>query len=181
VKKKTAQKKAPAKAAASEPAAAAPTTGTISAEQLCGMTGLTDRRHRQLAGLGYFPPPINGKYQEGKTLVGMIRYQREQLLKKNDTLRKEQEAFTKAKRELAQEELAKFRGAYIAKAEIGPALRNVSLHQRAVLQRKLEQEIAPNLSNRTTIEVLARMRPAVDEICAVFREGTKQWLDNPPA
>jgi hypothetical protein len=159
---------------------APPTAGAISAEQLCAITGLTDRRHRQLASAGFFPPPIKGKYQAGKTLIGVIRYQREQLLKKNDTLRNEQEVFTKAKRELAQEELARFRGAYIERDLIGPALRNVSLHQRAVLQRKLEQELAPNLSGRTPLEILARIRSTVDDICAIFREGTKAWLDAPP-
>src|SRR5256885_3244989 len=32
--------------------------GTISADRLCSLTGLTDRRHRQLAKEGYFPPPM---------------------------------------------------------------------------------------------------------------------------
>src|SRR5262245_55214640 len=86
----------------------------ITAEQLCSITGLTDRRHRQLAAAGYFPPPIRGRYQ-GVTLLGIIRYQREQLAKRNDTFRREQEAYTKARREVAQEELAVIRGRYLAR------------------------------------------------------------------
>lgn len=154
--------------------------GTITAEYLCGITGLTDRRHRQLAKAGYFPPPIDGRYQSGAALVGIIKYQREQLEKKSDSLRQEQEAYTRAKRELAQEELAQFRGRYVDIAELGPALRNVGLNQRAILQRKLEQELAPQLAGLTTAEILVRMQKAVDEILAVFREGTKQWAEKPP-
>ena len=157
------------------------TAATISGEQLCAITGVTDRRHRQLATAGYFPPPIRGHYQVGKTLVGIIKYQREQLKKKNDKLAKEQLGLTKAKRELAQEALAEQRGKYVSKSEIGPALRNISLHQRAVLQRKFEQELGPQLAGLTTLEILEKIRPAVDEICTLFREGVSGWMDGPPA
>lgn len=151
---------------------------TLTAEQLCGITGLTDRRHRQLATAGYFPAPINGRYVAGKVLVGVIRYQRELITKKNGKLAKEQVALTKARRETAQEELAVMRGRYVEKAEIGPALRNVSLHQRAVLQRKLEQELGPNLAGLTTQEILPKIKAAVDEICSVFREGVSGWMES---
>jgi hypothetical protein len=153
---------------------------TITAEYLCGITGLTDRRHRQLAKAGFFPPPINGRYQGAAALVGIIRYQRQQLEKKSDSLRQEQEAYTRAKRELAQEELAQFRGRYVEVAELGPALRNVGCNQRQVLQQKLEQELAPTLAGLTTQEILLRIQKAVDEILAVFREGTKRWAEKPP-
>jgi len=156
------------------------TDGTITAEQLCAITGLTDRRHRQLATQGYFPPPIKGRYQKEKVLVGVITHQRQLLQKKNDNLEKEKFAYTKAKREMAEEELAEFRKQYIAKDSIGPALRNISLHQRAALQLKLEQELGPSLAGLTTHEILNRIRAAVDEICALFRDGTKDWLDAPP-
>ncbi len=154
--------------------------GTISAEELTAITGLTDRHLRRLATQGHFPQPNHGRYLAGKTLVGYIKYQAELLRKKNGKLAKEQLALTKAKRERQQEELAVLRGEYIERAVIGPALRNVSLHQRAVLQRVLEQELAPNLAGLTPIEVLERMKRAVDTICSTFREGVSGWLDKPP-
>jgi len=158
----------------------AQTGGNIAADRLCALTGLTDRRHRQLATAGFFPPPIKGQYQAGKTIAGLFTHFRQLLAKKDETLRKEQEGYTRAKRQLAEEELAQARGLYVLKADIGPALRNISLHQRAVLQRKFEQEISPNLAGLTTLEILGRIKPAVDEVCAIFREGTKEWLSAPP-
>src|SRR5262245_54137835 len=128
--------------------------GKLTAEQLCAITGLTHRRHQQLASAGYFRPPIDGMWQAGLTLVGFIKYQKELLTKKNGNVAKDEEALKKAKRELAEEELAKFRGEYIQKSIIVPALRNLSLHQRAVFQRKLEQELAPQLAGETPLEIL---------------------------
>ncbi len=171
-KKQSAPKSAPAESDSTQ-------AGNIEADRLCSLTGLTDRRHRQLAAAGYFPPPIRGQYQASKTIQGLFRHFRELLARKDETLRKEQEGYTRAKRLIAEEELAQARGLYVLKADIGPALRNISLHQRAVLQRKFEQEISPNLAGLTTLEVLARIKPAVDEVCAIFREGTKEWLSAP--
>jgi hypothetical protein len=59
---------------------------TIDAEKLCALTGLTDRRHRQLAKEGYFPTPVRGLYQLTATIAGMFRYYRESYQKLNRTL-----------------------------------------------------------------------------------------------
>lgn len=51
----------------------------ISAEALCSITKLSDRRHRQIAkDLGYFASPIKSRYQFLATLEGLFRYYREQ-------------------------------------------------------------------------------------------------------
>jgi len=165
-----------AKAAAPEPAlpAVAYELPCLAADTLRLLTGLTDRRHRQLAEAGYYRPPIRGVYG-ADAIPGLFKYFTEQLHKKNEKLAKEQYELTKAKRETAQEELAILREECVRKTDIGPALRNISLHQRAVLQRKLEQELGPNLSGLRTVEILGRLRAAVDEICAVFREGVSEW------
>ena len=41
---------------------------TITAEKLCLLTGLTDRRHRQISKEGFFPPPIRSLYPPAPTL-----------------------------------------------------------------------------------------------------------------
>lgn len=153
---------------------------TITAEELCGYTGLTDRRHRQLAKAGYFPPPLRGRYQRDKSIAGLFQYLREQLNKRDDTEKIERGKLAKVKRETGEEELAIIRKKYVLKSDIAPALRNVSLHQRATLQLKLENELAPTLSGKTTAEILAAIRDAVDAICKIFNEGTRTWMDSAP-
>jgi hypothetical protein len=49
----------------------------IDAARLCVLTGLTDRRHRQLAKDGWFPAPNRGRYVLSTTLQGLFRYYRE--------------------------------------------------------------------------------------------------------
>lgn len=66
---------------------------TISADRLCQLSGLTDRRHRQLAKQGFFPPPFKSDYQEDATLIGLFRYLRERadgVAKKREALMDEE-------------------------------------------------------------------------------------------
>jgi hypothetical protein len=157
-----------------------PRPGTISADQFCEFTGKTDRRHRQLAKEGWFPQPFKGQYQAKACLSGYIKYLDTQLAKRDDTEKIEKGLLAKVKRETGQEELAILRKEYVPKDQIGPALRNLSLHQRAVLQRKLESELGPNLAGLKTPEIRVRTARAVDEICNVFRDGVRTWLEKEP-
>jgi hypothetical protein len=150
---------------------------TISKERLCELTGLSDRRHRQIAELGFFPPPIRSQYQEVKTLEGMLRYALQELRKKDDTLKQEEKLLKKAKREMAEEELSVIRKKYVLKDAICPALKNLSMHQKATLKQKFENEIAPKLEGKKTVEILALIRNGVDAVARVFAEGTKAWMD----
>jgi hypothetical protein len=153
---------------------------TIPAAKLAALTGLTDRRHRQLAAQGYFPAPHRGQYQAWPAIAGLFKYHREQLAKKDDELAVENKKLAKAKRRKAETELAILENGLVEKAEIRPALRNVAVQQRAVLQRKLEQELAPNLAGLKTVDICERMTNAVDEICGIFEEGIKEWVQAPP-
>lgn len=75
---------------------------TISAEKLCALTGLTDRRHRQLAADGYFPPPIGGQYQLTATINGTFRYYRELSQRQTRTLAEDKSLKTKREIELLE-------------------------------------------------------------------------------
>jgi hypothetical protein len=50
---------------------------TITADNLCKLTGMTDRRHRQLAAQGFFPPPVKSMYLLSPTITGMFKYYRD--------------------------------------------------------------------------------------------------------
>ncbi len=82
---------------------------SLSAERLCTLTGLTDRRHRQLAAEGFFPPPIKGQYQLTPTIQGMFRYFRDQMNRGNDEFNLERLRKTRAEANLAEIRLAKER------------------------------------------------------------------------
>lgn len=158
----------------------APRPRTLAGDKLCELTGLTDRRHRQLAAEGYFPAPVQGAYDATKTLAGLFRFYREQLHKKEDSLASERKKLSIARREKLEVETAKLRGDLIDRAEIGPLLRNLAANQRATLQNKLENELSLKLAGQDPIEIRQRMAEAVDELCLLFRQGIRQWLETPP-
>lgn len=153
---------------------------TITAEKLCALTGLTDRRHRQLAKSGYFPPPIMGEYQLHPVIIGMFKYYKEQLNKKDDTLARERQQYMRARREKAEIETSILKGEYIPADEIEAVLRNLSLHQKAVLQVKLETELPPKVSGLGAVDIGIKMREIVDELCRIMREGVAKWVKEPP-
>ena len=70
---------------------------SIGADRLCGLSGLTDRRHRQFAAQGFFPPPVAGEYQLNATIAGLFKYFRT-ASEKQDALRAAQ---TRKERALA--------------------------------------------------------------------------------
>jgi hypothetical protein len=148
---------------------------TISKERLCELTGLSDRRHRQIAELGYFPLPIRSQYQQIPTLEGMLRYALEGMRKRDD--KQEEKLLVKAKRETAEEQLLILRKKYVLKDAICPALKNLSMHQKATLKQKFEGEIAPKLEGKKTAEILSLVRAGVDAVARVFAEGTKAWME----
>lgn len=141
---------------------------------------LTPRRLGQLADKGLFPKPVLEEYEFLATLLGLIEHYHTLYTRGDTAEKKERRKLAKVKRLSAEESLAILRELYVPKKEIGPTLRNVSLHQRAVLQRKLETELAPKLAGLTTLEISAAMAGAVDEICGIFHEGIAAWLDTAP-
>ena len=147
----------------------------IGAEQLAALTGLTDRRHRQIAKAGFFPPPVRGTYETAATLRGLFRYYREsahggEALK---NAKAEQELrIKKARAENAELDLAERRGDLISTAEMLDAIRECALPIRQRLDA-LPAEMAARCN--PTDPQLAR--EALDRWVAdslpLFREVTK--------
>jgi hypothetical protein len=157
-----------------------PRPGTIAGDKLCELTGLTDRRHRQLAAEGYFPPPVQGYYLANDAIRGLFRYFRDQLHKKEDSLASERKKLSVARREKLEVEIARMRGDLIDRAEIGPYLRNLGANQRATLQNKLENELSLKLAGLDPIAIRARMAEAVDDLCLLYQQGIHKWLAEAP-
>lgn len=153
-----------------------PAPDLLPAAEFAEMSNMSERHLRRIAKDGYFPPPEHGQYPRLKAMAGMIRYQRELLSQKTGGLKAWQEKLTQAKWETVQYDLAVKRGDYIAKDDIGPCLRNLSLNQRAQLQYKLEREIPPRLIGKTPVEQLEILKGVVDDVCDIMASGIGKWV-----
>ena len=117
---------------------------TLTAERLCTLTGLTDRRHRQLAAEGYFPAPIKGQYQLVPTIQGMFRYFRDQMNRGNDEFTLERLRKTRAEANLAEIRLAKERKEALDRKSVMRTWENIVM----VIRQKvlaLPSKIAPRM------------------------------------
>lgn len=117
---------------------------TISGERLCTLTGLSDRRHRQLAEQGYFPPPIKGQYQLTPTIQGMFRYYRELQARGNDEFAMERLRKTRAEANLAELRLSRERKESLDTKTVMKVWENIILTLRQKLL-SLPSKVAPRL------------------------------------
>ena len=116
----------------------------ISGEELCTLTGLSDRRHRQLADDGHFPPPIKGEYQFTATLQGMFGYFREQQNRGQDELAIERLRKTRAEAHLAELRLSRERKESLDAQSVFKSWENILLTLRQKLLA-LPSKVAPRL------------------------------------
>lgn len=165
---------------------------TLTAERLCTLTGLTDRRHRQLAAEGYFPAPIKGQYQLVPTIQGMFRYFRDQMNRGNDEFTLERLRKTRAEANLAEIRLAKERKDALDRKSVmrtweniimvirqkvlalpsKVAPRMVYMDEQKVIEADLEKEVT------AALESLAKPQ-TYDDAENEIQEGDEQ-SDSPP-
>lgn len=142
-----------------------PKQETIHGDELEKLTGLSDRRHRQIAKAGYFPPPVKGMYQLVATLRGMFKYYQEST---TSTMKEKKIAEEHRKLFLANEETeGRLTDTDLLSKQIGPALSAF----KDLLYQKLGNEIpismagvdvpqARIIGNRYAGELLEKMQAA---------------------
>jgi hypothetical protein len=156
-------------------APAAQATIALTSDMLCSWTGLTDRRHRQIAAEGYFPAPVDGVYQLSKTIVGMFRYYREQAEKAKGRITDlRQENLEKQNRRL-DIEIKKIEGEMIEMSEVDGAFMRIGLLLKAILFGALEQELPAKASGKTPEEIRLIARDIGDRMCECYAAERDQW------
>lgn len=144
---------------------------TISAEKLCALTGLTDRRHRQIAKEGFFPPPIKGQYQLAQTLQGLFRYYREMgEYKKNRKEKIDEEKHRKLKLENDETE-GRLTDTNKLAEMVAPSLAEV----RDLLYQKITVELPVSLSGVDVATGRMIATRIAGELLAKWQGVFKRW------
>lgn len=155
---------------------------SISAEKLCQLTGLTDRRHRQLAKEGYFPPPIESEYQLVPTLQGMFRFYREMSQGEKKGLNELKGIKLKREITLADQRIEKEAGRVVPFDSVNEFLLRVGSLQKIVLCQKLEKEMPPRAEGQPVANIIVLGRELADEVCEIFGQHLHEWTEsNRPA
>ena len=150
----------------------------LSAEVLCSWTGLTDRRHRQIADEGYFPPPMGGVYQLTRTIQGMFQFYREQADKSKGRLSELRSANLEKQNRRLDIEIARAEGEMIEMREVDEAFLRIGLLLKSILFAALEQELPAKAVGKTADEIRLIARDIGDRMCDHFRNENSEWEQN---
>jgi len=148
---------------------------TISAEQLSALTGLTDRRHRQLADDGFFPKPEGGEYLFGPTIRGLLRFYREARERATNDLAGEKLTKLRTERMIAETKLELARGRLIDIETVGDFISRTAARWEQLLKLKLETEGPTRLVGKDVVGVRRELRAMHDEIRELSNVGLDEW------
>jgi hypothetical protein len=147
----------------------------ISAEKLTSLTGLTDRRHRQLADEGFFPKPVEGEYQRDATIRGVLRFYREWKDRAAGDLAGEKLAKLRTERMIAELKLEQQRGEVIPLDEMGDYVARLAAKWEQLLKLKLETEAPPKLIGKNIVEMRRELTLLHDEIRDICNSALDEW------
>ena len=150
-------------------------TTTITAEELSNLTGLTNRRHQQLAADGYFQHAIGKDYLLAQTLTGIFKYFREHNQRTKEKLTNTKDEKTQKEIRLLDMKIAEQERQSVKRSDVSKLLLHVSSKQKAVLFAALEREYPGKVVGRTASEISAHGRALADRLCDVFAREVEQW------
>jgi hypothetical protein len=154
--------------------------GAITSEQLEVLTGLTDRRIRQLAKLGYFPPPKNGVYQQVATIRGLFKYYREDHHNTSRTLNDAKLEKLKADAEMSRIKVQQAKREMISREVVADYLHAWAAKLDMLLTAELENNTPPIVVGLSVAEVRVEMRNVHDRIREATHRGLGAWEESNP-
>jgi hypothetical protein len=154
------------------------TPSTLSGEQLETLTGLTDRRIRQIAKMGYFMPPVRGLYDNTETIRGLFKYYREGRESSSAALNEAKLQKLKADAEMAEVKLAEAKREVIAFTDAQGAFDRLLGRWHQLITQKLETETPPRVVGKDITAIRAEVKAIHDEIAEIvnfkFQDAKKE-------
>lgn len=150
---------------------------TITGEQLEALTGLTDRRIRQLAKLGYFPPPVRGVYQQVATIRGLFKYYREDRHAQTSSINDVKLGKMRAEMELAQIKVAEAKSEVMSVSQVEEFVGQFAAKLNQLLTQKIETEAPARLVGKDIVAARAEARLLHDEVWEVCNHNLQKWTE----
>lgn len=166
--------------ASPSPAPAAVTAPKITALDLCALTGLTDRRHRQLAADGYFPPPVESQYVMLPTIRGLFKYYREHNQRTKEKIIGTKDRKTQMEMRLLKLKFDRETERSMLRSDVDRMLAYSGALMTARLYTALEREFPGRVVGRSPAEISALGRALADELIGFLRDFPEQLKTHPP-
>jgi hypothetical protein len=153
--------------------------GSISATSLSQMTGLTDRRHRQLARDGYFPEPVESQYQMGPTIQGLLRYYREHNQRTKEKIIGTKDTKTQLEIKILRARFEREQGDVIPRDAVNRMVARAGSLIRSRLYAALERDYPGRVQGRSPSEIAAIGRALADELIDFLRTCDQRPANEP--
>jgi hypothetical protein len=148
---------------------------TLTGGQMEALTGLTERRLRQIAKLGYFPPPERGQFQQTATIRGLFKYYREDNQRTNNSMAGLKANKLQAEGELVRIKVEKARGNLIPVEEVHEVHAYVFNTMVSTFRQRIENDLPLQAEGKTVPEIRRLARAAVDETLRALQRGLEDW------
>lgn len=132
---------------------------TITAKELCELSGLSDRRHRQLSQDGFFPAAVKGNYQLTPTIQGLLKFYRESF--QQSPLNQERMLKIQAERELLTIQIREKQRELVAASEF------LEVAQRGLQAMTATVMSLTHVSIEDREKIINQLREAGESVCSV--------------
>lgn len=149
--------------------------GTLTGEQIEALTGLTDRRVRQLAKMGYFSSPVRGLYKQTETIRGLFKYYREDRHAEAKTMHEAKLTKLRAEAEMAQIKLAETKTELAPIADVRAYLANTAAKFDQMLTQKIDVEAPARLVGKDIVAARAECQQIHDEMRETVNTGLSSY------
>lgn len=153
---------------------------TITLDELRAVTGLSDKRHRQLADEGVYPMPINSCFKSPETWHGLVQYYKEMGQKKADSKalkdkKTEAEivnlALEKERREL---DIAQQKKQLISADEIKASVAAICAQIKDTISFKMMDQIPVLCEGKSASDIRDVCQEQFLEVCATMQAWAKK-------
>jgi hypothetical protein len=159
----------------------APAEGKIGAVELSALTGLSDRRHRQLAKDGYFPDPVESEYDRTATIRGLFKYYREHNQRTKEKIIGTKDRKTQLEMRILRARFERENGLVVPRYAVDRMLARAGSLIRGRLYSALEREFPGRVVGRSPAEIAAVGRALADELMTFLQDCDKELPRKPNA
>lgn len=155
---------------------ALPTLVTVHDAEL--LTGLGERRLRQLATEGFFPQPVENQFDLVQTVKGVLGYYRDAKNRYRESVDRLKAVKLERETQKIELELKRMEGETVEIAAVNEFLLHVATLQKTALYQALQKELPPRSAGKTEPELAVLGREVADTLCAIFTGKLTEWTKN---
>ncbi len=139
------------------------------------LTGLGERRLRQLATEGFFPQPIENRFALVELVQGVLAYYRDAKNRYRESVDRLKAAKLERETQKIELELRKMEGETVEMAAVNEFLLHVATLQKTALYQALQKEFPPRVVGLDEAEASVLGREVADKLCQIFSSQLAQW------